>query len=131
VPYDKTIPVVGVAFGYRHQRTAISITERHHVPTGEQFTRAYQSGMPMHERLQLRERLHTEYRVRHLERHGPDVICSRVNRRLVELVKELDQDLALILDVTGTGRPVWDLLRGHAKVVFKVVKMVRNGGIRV
>jgi hypothetical protein len=128
--YDRT-PWVGVSFERRWERTGIAVVERKHVGTGEKFIRSQVVRGSKFERLTWVERLETQYHVRHLERHGPGVMYSKVNRRLVELVKELDQDLALILDVTGTGRPVWDLLRGHAKVVFKVVKMVRNGGIRV
>jgi hypothetical protein len=69
------LSIVGVELGARMENTAISVTERIWVPTGELFNKVrrdyaggYASGRG---RLESREKVTVEYRVRHLERRSP------------------------------------------------------------
>ncbi len=67
-----TIPIVGVSLGHRHQKTAIAVIERAYVGTGERFTVVKHDGPSYRStRFETREPVSLEYRVRHLERHGP------------------------------------------------------------
>lgn len=104
-----SVPIVGVSLGHRHEKTAISVTERAYVPTGEQFTHVTRDEREW-ERHQTREQLATEYRVRHLERHGPPSRYSKVAGRVPEILRELGRDSILVVDITATGRPAYSLI---------------------
>ena len=109
------MPIVGVSLGHRHEKSAISVTERAYVPTGRKFNAAqlrYDRGRSR-QLLEPREEVLREYRVRHLERSGPPSRYSEVAARIVEIVRELDSDFLLIVDVTATGRPVYSLILGE------------------
>ena len=68
------LPIVGVELGARMENTAISVTERVYLPTGERFTTSYRDHGHGRERLRAREKVALEYRVRHLERRSPPVL---------------------------------------------------------
>jgi hypothetical protein len=115
-----TVPIVGVSLGHRHEHTALSVTERAYVPTGESFTAERRLGGRM--TLQAREGVSSEYRVRHLER-----LPSRyadVAQRVPEIALEVGRDLLLVVDVTATGRPVYSLMLGE------LVSALEGTGIR-
>jgi hypothetical protein len=106
---DTPVPIVGVSLGRRHERTAISVIERAYVPTGERFNHVSYDARGW-ERHQTREHLATEYRVRHLERHGPPSRYASVAGRVPEILKEIGRDTILVVDVTAAGRPAYSLI---------------------
>jgi hypothetical protein len=105
----KPLPIVGVSLGHRHENTALSVTERAYVPTGESFTA--KRGVGGHTTLEAHERITSEYRVRHLERLPSRY--SRVAQRIPEIAQEVGRDFLLVVDVTATGRPVYSLILGE------------------
>jgi hypothetical protein len=105
-----TIPIIGVELGSRLETTALSVTERTYVPTGEPFTVLRHDTTLRRQVLEAREKVWVEYRVRHLERHNPPVRYRRVAQRVVQLVKSVG-DAVLVVDLTRTGRPVDTLIR--------------------
>jgi hypothetical protein len=100
-----------VSLGHRHEATAISVTERVYVPTGEAFTAERRVGVRV--TLQAREGVSTEYRVRHLERLGSPSRYAEFAQRVPQIARELDRDFLLVVDVTATGRPVYSLILGE------------------
>jgi hypothetical protein len=103
-----TVPIVGVSLGHRHEKTAISVTERTYIPTGEHFN-AITYDARGQRGLNTRERLSLEYRVRHLERQPSRY--KKVASRVSELVGRLEVwEIVLVLDITATGRPVYALI---------------------
>jgi len=98
----KGVNLIGVDLGQSRDYTAISITERACVPAGD---RSSVDG-PLHHR----QKLSTEYRVRHLERPALGTPYTKVVERVVELVKKVGGEPALLVDATGVGRPVTDML---------------------
>jgi hypothetical protein len=108
---DRAIPIIGVSLGHRHERTAISVTERAYVPTGEAFNAIAYDYRYKRNRLEAREGVRVEYRVRHLERQGPPSRYKKVAERLPEIVRELGSgEVLLVVDITATGRPVFALI---------------------
>jgi hypothetical protein len=98
-----------VSLGRRHEKTAISITERAYVlaSPGERFNERHRGV------LEAREEVGVEYRVRHLDRHGPPSRYAKVAKRLPEIAYILELPagfLILVVDVTATGRPVYALI---------------------
>lgn len=108
----ETLTIVGVDLGRRHEKTAISVIERTYVRTGELFSAAHYDQDRGRRGLDARERVTVEYHVRHLERHGPGVRYSKVAVRVAEIVVSLG-DVILVVDLTATGRPVYDLIRAE------------------
>jgi hypothetical protein len=106
---DTPVPIIGVSLGHRHERTAISVTERAFVYTGERFNHVSYDERGW-ERHQTMEHLSTEYRVRHLERHGPPSRYASVAGRLPEMLREIGRDFILVVDITATGRPAYSLI---------------------
>lgn len=98
----KPVTLVSVDLGQSRDYTAISITERVYVP----------AGAPYHpdENEWPRQKLSTEYRVRHLERPALGTPYTKVVERVVELVKKVGGEPVLLVDATGVGRPVTDML---------------------
>jgi hypothetical protein len=115
--YTQPVPLIGVSFGRRWERTGIAIIERVHVPTGEKYVEA-RGGWPS-----FVEKLRVEYHVRYLDRYGPMPRYSTVNQAVVEMVRELQSDVFLMTDVTGVGTPLWQRLRGHLRAEL-------NGGFK-
>jgi hypothetical protein len=103
--------IVGVELGARMENTAISITERVYLPTGERFTASYHDHCHGRERLRAREKVALEYRVRHLERRSPPVRYKGVAQRVAELVGTV-RECVVVMDLTRTGRPVHALIMG-------------------
>jgi hypothetical protein len=101
-----------VSLGHRHQRTAISVIERVYVPAwpGETFT-AVSYDHRGRTRFEVREPVSLEYRVRHLERHGPPTRYAEMAQRIPEVLKEVGTKIGshvdLILDITAGGHPVY------------------------
>jgi hypothetical protein len=118
------LPIVGVELGARMENTAISVMQRSYVPTGELFNkvrRDYAGGYAIgHSRLESREKVSMEYRVRHLERRSPPVLYKFIASRVAELVEAVGE-CVVVMDLTRTGRPV------HALIM----KAVLESGVRV
>ncbi len=102
-----TTPIIGASLGHRHQKTAISVVERAYVlaSPGEAFNaRGYRG------ELEAREAVGVEFRVRHLERHGPPSRYASVARRVPEIAHGIGRDFVLVADCTATGRPAYALV---------------------
>jgi hypothetical protein len=91
------------------ENTAISVTERVYIPTGERFTASHHDHG--RERLRAREKVAVEYHVRHLERRSPPVRYKGVAQRVAELVGTV-RECVVVMDLTRTGRPVHALIMG-------------------
>ena len=107
-----TTPIVGVSLGHRHQKTAISVIERAYMRApGEMFTEVRHDGPYGGARFEAREPVTLEYRVRHLERHGPPSRYTKIAERIPEILREVAQEIGtkvdLTLDITAGGRPVF------------------------
>jgi hypothetical protein len=111
------VPIVGVSLGHRHERTAVSVTERAYVPTGERFNATAYDASSGRERLEAREGVKLEYRVRHLERH-PSRYAS-VAQRIPEVAHKIGEDFILVVDITATGRPAYSLILGELETSLK------------
>ncbi len=107
---QETVRLIGVDLGQQRDYTAISVTERTPVRTGEAGTEEYWD--PDQGAFDTRhgEKLALEYRVRHLERPPLGTPYTDVVARVVELVKTLGGNPVLAVDATGVGRPVIDML---------------------
>jgi hypothetical protein len=114
-----TVPIIGVSLGPRHEKTAISAVERAYVSTDEIFNAVYYDGPYGRARFELREKVLAEYRLRHLERHGPPSRYSKVAQRIPELVHEIGEDIVLVVDITATGRPAYSLILSELSAVLK------------
>lgn len=94
--------LIGLDLGQARDYTAVSVIERAYKPTGERT--------PDGER----EKVKLEYRVRHLERPKLGTPYTDVVARVLELIHRLAERgvkrPALVVDATGCGRPVMDLL---------------------
>jgi hypothetical protein len=102
------------------ENTAISVTERAYVPTGARFNVTRYHHCEGRERLETREAVTVEYRVRHLERRSPPVRYKGVAERVAEIVGTVGE-CVVAMDLTRTGRPV------HALTM----RAVRETGVRV
>jgi len=109
------IPIVGVSLGHRHEKTAIAITERAYVLAwpGEAFN-ALTRGQ-----IEARQTVRIEYRVRHLERHGPPSRYASVAQRIPEIADAVGRDFVLVVDVTVTGRPVYTLVYQELRLALE------------
>jgi hypothetical protein len=110
------LSIVGVELGARMETTAISVTQRIYVPTGERFTASFRGHG--RERLRAREKVVVEYRVRHLERRSPPVRYKGVAERVAELVGALEE-CVVAMDLTRMGRPVHALIMGAVNEATK------------
>src|SRR5215213_8283375 len=117
------LPIVGVELGARMENTAISVTERVYVPTGERFTAASYRDHGR-QSLQAREKVALEYRVRHLERRSPPVRYKGVAERVAELVGAVGE-CVVVMDLTRTGRPVHALIMNAVLEVMKDTRSAR------
>jgi hypothetical protein len=103
-----TIPIIGVDLGQQRDYTAISVIEREHVPVGPMYNDEYH-----HRGRQIfaaRQPVRLEYRLRHLERPTLGTPYPEQVARIVELVKAIGGEMALVVDATGVGLPVTDML---------------------
>ena len=112
------LPIVGVELGARMENTALSVTERAHLPTGELFTTSYPDHRRGVERLQAREKVAVEYRVRHLERRPSPVRYKATAERVAELVRAVGA-CVVVMDLTRMGRPIHALIMGALHEVMK------------
>ena len=118
------LPIVGVELGARLENTAVSVTERAYVPTGDLFNVARHDHRSSREMLEARETVSVEYRVRHLERRSAPVRYKGVAERVAELVKTVGT-CDLIMDLTRTGRPV------HTLIMRAVLEAIKGTDARV
>lgn len=103
-----TAMLIGVDLGQQRDYTAISVVERVHVPHGELFNAEYHyRGRKVYA---ARQPVRLEYRLRHLERPALGTPYPDVVSRIVELVKAVGGSPVLVLDATGVGLPVADML---------------------
>src|SRR5215207_224281 len=104
------------------ENTGISVIERAWVPTGEFFNkvrRHYAGGYTGGRiRLESREKVTVEYRVRHLERRSSPVLYKGIASRVAELVRAVGE-CVVVIDLTRTGRPVHALIMGAVLEVMK------------
>jgi hypothetical protein len=102
------IPIIGVDLGQQRDYTAISVIEREHVPSGPMYNdEYYHRGRWV---FGARQPVRLEYRVRHLERPALGTPYPEQVACIVELVKSLGGEVALVVDATGVGLPVTDML---------------------
>ncbi|MEJ7873583.1 MAG: hypothetical protein WKF67_15100 [Rubrobacteraceae bacterium] len=118
------LPIVGVELGARMENTALSVTERAHVPTGELFNATRYDHRAGRQRLESREKVTIEYRVRHLERRSPPVRYKGVAERVAELVGVVG-DCVVAMDLTRTGRPV------HSLIMKAIHEATKDAGVSV
>jgi len=113
---------VGVELGARMANTAISVMERAWVPTGELFnkvSRDYAGGYAGGRgRLESREKVTVEYRVRHLERRSSPVRYKGIASKVAELVEAVGE-CVVVMDLTRTGQPVHAIIMGAVLEVMK------------
>lgn len=98
----KPVTLVSVDLGQQRDYTAISITERVYVPSGEPY-HPDESKWP-------RRRVALEYHVRHLERPALGTKYTKIVERITELISKVGGEPVLVVDATGVGRPVVDML---------------------
>ncbi len=111
------VPIIGVSLGRRHEKTALSVTERTYIPTGERFnTKHYEPGYGW-PRLEVLEKVTVEYRVRHLERHPSRY--AALAQRIPEVAHKIGEDFILVVDITATGRPAYSLILGELQAALK------------
>jgi hypothetical protein len=97
-----------VDLGQQRDHTAISVIEREHVPAGPMYNdEYYHRGRWV---FGARQPVRLEYRVRHLERLALGTPYPEQVARVVEVVKALGGEVALVVDATGVGLPVTDML---------------------
>jgi hypothetical protein len=124
------VPIVGVSLGHRHERTAISVTERAYIPTGERFNATAYDASSGRERLEAREEVTVEYRVRHLERHPSRY--AAVAQRIPEVAHKIGEDFVLVVDITATGRPAYSLILGELQAALKGTRIhLKHGPVTV
>ena len=114
------LPIVGVELGARMENTAVSVTERAYVPTGDLFNVTRYDHRRSREMMEARETVRVEYRVRHLERRSAPVRYKGVAERVGELVATVGE-CVVAMDLTRTGRPV------HALIM----RAIRDTDVRV
>ncbi len=102
--------LVGVDLGQQRDFTAISVTEKVLVPTGREATeKRWRPSLGRYVVAEVPETV-AEYRVRHLERPPLGTPYTEVVDRVAGLVKRLGGEPFLVVDATGVGRPVTDML---------------------
>lgn len=102
--------LIGLDLGQQRDYTAISIIERAYIPTGDRYTSSYYDHAAKRSRFETRESVTLEYRVRHLERPPLGTPYTEVVERVLGLIKTLGGTPSLVVDATGVGRPVMDML---------------------
>ncbi len=118
------LPIVGVELGSRMENTALSVTERVYVPTGERFNATQYDHRAGRRRLESREVVAIEYRVRHLERRIPSVRYKGVAERVAEIAGTVG-DCVVAVDLTRTGRPV------HSLIMKAIHEATKDAGVSV
>jgi hypothetical protein len=108
---DDGVYLIGVDLGQAADYTAVAIAERTRVPTSE----VSRMGRPKKE---------AHYAVRHLHRFRLGTAYPAIVDQLAELAAHpaLEPEPILIVDTTGVGAPVFDLLhqRAQASPVFGI-----------
>ena len=102
------IPIIGIDLGRQRDYTAISVIEREHVSAGPMYNDEYYHGGEW--TFGARQPVRLEYRVRHLERPPLGMPYPEQVARIIELVKAVGGKIALVVDATGVGLPVTDML---------------------
>jgi hypothetical protein len=115
----ETVRLVGVDLGQQRDYTAISITERVLVPTGEFYRETYYSDAYGGTLWRSTQEGKPEYQVRHLERPPLGTRYTEIVDRIVELVTQLGGRPVLAVDATGVGLPVIDMLRKRLREELK------------
>jgi hypothetical protein len=107
----ESIYIAGLDLGRPHEFTALSVLERTEVPSNNDASR-----------------LVRHYAVRHLERLPPATPYPEVFMRLAEVFATPSmQGSKLVVDYTGVGRPVLDMLR-KAKVGASITPLFVTSG---
>lgn len=107
---EKPVMLIGVDLGQQRDYTAISVAERAEVPTGREVREERYNTTDDRYFHVLVPEVAAEYRVRHLERPPLGTPYTQVAERVVELVKKIGGEPTLVVDATGVGRPVTDML---------------------
>jgi hypothetical protein len=122
------IRYIGVDLGQQRDYTAISITERVLLPTGNYSREPYYDWDAGLTRSHTAQETRPEYRVRHLERPALGTSYVDVVERILELLgslAKLDKELVLAVDTTGVGRPLADMLKRHLEKWLEKNRQVR------
>src|SRR5271166_435110 len=107
----RSISIAGLDLGRPHEFTAFSVLERTEVPDPDNP-----------------ERHVRHYAVRHLERLPPATPYPEVFTRLTKLFATASlEGVKLVVDYTGVGRPVLDMLR-KAKVGASIAPLLVTSG---
>ncbi|HEY7153836.1 MAG TPA: hypothetical protein VH575_07735 [Gemmataceae bacterium] len=110
---EPAVYIAGLDLGRPHEFTALAILERTEVP------------IPDDPRRRIRH-----YAVRHLERLPPATPYAEVFARLTDMfAAEPLRASRLVVDYTGVGQPVLDMLR-KAKVGAKIIPLFVTAGHR-
>jgi hypothetical protein len=125
--------IIGVDLGQQRDYTAISVTERVLLPTGKHTREPYNDWDTQRVRWRSVEEAKAEYHVRHLERPALGTRYTKIVDRILEVVKALDGKLALVVDATGVGLSVTDMLwdRLHEEVRRTASLNVRHANITI
>lgn len=119
---------IGVDLGQQHDYTAICVVELLDYRTGNvrRWTEEVGDGLAVERRHEERVK---HYHLRHLERHlGRSYVA--IADRVIELTKTPELKAAdVVLDMTGVGRPVADMLRDRGVAMLYPVTI--TGGDKV
>ena len=121
---QKPTYLIGLDLGQAADYTALTIVERHKMPVGEPELR---DGKPY-------QKTEPHFHLRYVERFPlgtpyPDVV-ERVRHVTEELKKTASGRLSLVVDKTGVGAPVVDMLK-EAKLGVRLVSVTITGGAEV
>ena len=109
--------IIGVDLGQAHDRTALCVLEKHQRPTGRMVTPARRVVWGR-EHTSKEMQYESTYQVRHLERLEVGMPYPEQVKRIQALHHAVERispaarkDVALVVDQTGVGRAVVDMLR--------------------
>ena len=109
--------ILGIDLGQAHDFTALTVLERGQRPTGRHKTITTASGA-----MRYPPELEATYQVRHLERLSRGTPYPQQVERVTRLVEQTRRTVGteprMVVDQTGVGRPVVDMLRaaGHKRL---------------
>ncbi len=127
--------IIGVDLGQAHDRTALCVLEQHQRPTGRLAPPTRRPVWGRENNTQTVQ-LESTYQVRHLERlevgtpYPEQVKRIQALHKAVESIKPAGHKaVALVVDQTGVGRPVVDMLRAAGLRALQAVTI--HGGDQV
>jgi hypothetical protein len=103
--------LIGLDLGQQRDFTAVSVVERLYQPIAPLYNEEYFDRVTGRQKMRARQPVSVEYHVRHLQRPDLGTPYTEIVASVLELIKTLGGHLVLVVDATGVGRPVSDLLR--------------------